>query len=172
MQGQYVMDLLPVLGETIPFEALVRLEKVRTRRYERAFYLREDGYRVDISRKSSGGEILENELFIRVSNYAYGIEGLPFRTFYPCLDVYIRTRRYPSIVYRYRGFTFVKQGMEKYMLNGLELVKFDKDYVPVLISALRERTYFRWNHFLITPLKTTYKNHIVDTVGLYLFLEK
>lgn len=172
MQGQYVMDLAPVLGENIPFEVLVRLEKVRIRRYEKAFYLREDGYRVDISRKTAGGEVLENELFIRVSNYSYGVEGLPFRTFYPCLDVYIRTRRYGNIVYRYRGFTFVKQGKEKYILNGLEMINLDRDYVPVLISALRERTYFKWNGFLITPLKTTYKNCMVDTVGLYLFLEK
>lgn len=172
MKGQYVIDLIPVLGENVSFDTLVRLEKVRTRRYDKAFYKREDGYEVSVSRKTSEGEELENELFIRVSNYAYGIEGIPFRTFYPCLDFYIKTRRYGDFSFRFRAFRFVKYKGEKYMVNGSEIVKFSEAYIPLLVSALRERTYFKWNDFLITPLKTTYRGILVDTVGLYLFLEK
>lgn len=157
----------------VDFPTLVKLEKLRIQKYEKVSYNTPEGYEISLSRKTESGEILVNEIFIRRSFYAYGVVEL-FRIYYGELDAYIRMLKYPQLAVRWRGFSFIKTPSGKTILNGTEVCYFPQEEEERLafISSLRYGTYFKLDHWLITPEKTTYKNHLVDRVLLYLFLEK
>ncbi len=165
-------SLKEILGY-VDFPVLVKLEKLRIQKYEKVSFKREEGYEVSLSRRTENGELLVNEIFIRRSFYAYGVVEL-FRAYYGELDAYIRSISYQKLAIRWRGFSFIKTPTGKTMLNGVEVYTFPQEEETLLafISSLRNGTYFKLDHWLITPEKATYKNLLVDRVLLYLFLEK
>lgn len=163
--------LRDILGY-VDFPTLVKLEKLRIQKYEKVSFNTSEGYEISLSRKTESGEILVNEIFVRRAFYAYGVVEL-FRAYYGELDAYIKTLKYPQLAVRWRGFSFIKTPSGKVMLNGTEIYHFpQEEELLAFISSLRNGTYYKLNHWLITPEKATYKNLLVDKVLLYLFLEK
>lgn len=162
-------DLQEVLGE-LDFWHIVRIEKLRLGLREKV-HIRRDDWEVSLSRLTATGERLQNEIFVRRTNYEYGIVEL-FRIFHCVLDVYIQSQTLKDFSIRYRSLSFVKLKGKKFMLDGVKVVEFPEKDIPYLISSLRNRTYFPYGDFLITPIKTTYKNITLDPVIFYLFLEK
>lgn len=171
IKGEYTLDLHEIL-HTVDFGTLIRLEKLRTGHYSSVKIKREDGWEIALTTKTAEGEKLQNEIFIRKSNYAYGVVEL-YRTFHCALDVYIQSLSYQSINYRWDKWVFGKDKKGAYLLlGGIKEIRPKKEHYLYLISALRNRTYLHLDGFLITPLKATYEGFLIDRVGLYLLLEK
>lgn len=163
-------DLSEVLGH-VDFKHLVKLEKLRLGIREKVVIRKEDGWEISLSRKTSSGEVLQNEIFVRKANYEFGIVEL-FRIYYCVLDIYIQLQTYPDFSVRYRSLSFVKLSGRKLLLDGTQAIHFPEKHIPYLVSSLRNRTYLPYGNFLFTPIKITYRNITIDRVLFYLFLEK
>jgi len=171
VSAKELMEILPEAS----FRELVQLEKLRLQLKEKVRIERgEQGeWQIDFSRTAKDGTPLVNEIFIRRANYELSIVEL-FRIYYAVLDVYIRKVpiKEKNFSYRLGSFNLICLNGQKLMLNGAEVIEFPEEIRPYLISSMRNKTYFRWQDWTITPIATYFRNIKVESIPLYLFLEK
>ncbi|MFN3263272.1 MAG: hypothetical protein ACK42C_00040 [Aquificaceae bacterium] len=151
------------------FSELLALEKLRLRLKEKVHIDREE-WQFAFQRHASDGTVLYNEVFIRRANYNFGIVEL-YRAYYATLDLFIRSTPLQNFQYRLGSFNLIHINGSPIMLNGSEVIEFPKEIIPYFISSIKNKTYFKWQDWTITPVGVYFRKIHVDPIALCLFLE-
>ncbi|HEM56402.1 MAG TPA: hypothetical protein ENO30_06565 [Thermodesulfobium narugense] len=155
---------------TLTFDDVIKLEKLRIKRYPH-FNLRDkSGIVIGITTVSNNVE-LQYEAFAIKIDYNVNLM-LKYRFFLPVVKVFIDELRFDSIFYQWRNFIFVKGENQKFIITPSQRIDLDERKARILASACITNQYYADTFFTITEKKAYCCEMLIDRVALQLFCEK